>query len=322
MRGAAGERARQAADAAAEVEDVVVAARSASASSVAEQRVEVLCALAPEALARRRARYGSRLSTKWNGVLAGPFVPEGRACPADGPCFGAETYSARRCSPPSCPRPPPRPSTDLLERLGETFGARATPIEKRRMLVIVNPYATTVSDRLRHLVVHALAARYEVTAFDTQRQGHATELVREAAREGYDVVVAFGGDGTLNEAANGLAGTDVPLTHLPGGATNVFCKMLGIPGEIVDATEHLLRIADDWQPRHGRPRRGSTAATSRSPRASASTPRSSSAVDRKPAPQAPLRRVVLHVVGGADVPAPLPRQPAAGRGRDADGRAS
>ena len=53
--------------------------------------------------------------------------------------------------------------------------------------------------------------------------------MREAADEGYDVVVAFGGDGTLNEAANGLAGTDVPLTHLPGGSTNVFCKMLGSP---------------------------------------------------------------------------------------------
>jgi diacylglycerol kinase family enzyme len=135
----------------------------------------------------------------------------------------------------------------MLERLGETFGLDDR-VEKRRMLVIVNPYATTVSDRLKNLVVHALGSRYEVTAFDTQRRGHATELTREAAREGYDVVVAFGGDGTLNEAANGLVGTGVPLTHLPGGATNVFCKMLGIPGEIVDATEHLLRVADDWRP--------------------------------------------------------------------------
>jgi diacylglycerol kinase family enzyme len=136
----------------------------------------------------------------------------------------------------------------MLERLGNTFGLEDEG-DRRRMLVIVNPYATTVSDRLRSLVVHALGSRYEVTAFDTQRQGHATELTREAAREGYDVVVAFGGDGTLNEAANGLAGSGVPLTHLPGGATNVFCKMLGMPGDIVDATEHLLRIADDWRPR-------------------------------------------------------------------------
>ena len=117
------------------------------------------------------------------------------------------------------------------------------------MLIIVNPYATTVSDRIKSLVVHALESRYDVTAFDTQRRGHATELVREARDEGYDVVVAFGGDGTVREAADALAGTDVPLTHLPGGATNAFGKMIGVPGEIVDATEHLLRIADDWKPR-------------------------------------------------------------------------
>ena len=142
----------------------------------------------------------------------------------------------------------PAPALDSLERLTESFSL-SDATDRRKMLVIVNPYATTVSDRLRSLVVHALESRYDVTAFDTQRQGHATELVREAAQEGYEVVVAFGGDGTVNEAANGLAGTDVPLTHLPGGATNVFGKMLGIPGDIVDATEHLLRVADDWQPR-------------------------------------------------------------------------
>jgi diacylglycerol kinase family enzyme len=120
---------------------------------------------------------------------------------------------------------------------------------KRRMLIIVNPYATTVSDRLRHLVVYALQGRFEVDAVDTEAQGHATELCREAAHEGYDVVVAFGGDGTVNEAANGLLGSPTPLTCLPGGSANVFGKMLGIPGDPVDATEHLLAMADDWRPR-------------------------------------------------------------------------
>ncbi len=120
---------------------------------------------------------------------------------------------------------------------------------KRRMLIIVNPYATTVSDRLRHLVVYALQGRFEVDAVDTEARGHATELCREAAHEGYDVVVAFGGDGTVNEAANGLLGSATPLTCLPGGSANVFAKMLGIPGELVDATEHLLALADEWQPR-------------------------------------------------------------------------
>ncbi len=120
---------------------------------------------------------------------------------------------------------------------------------KRRMLIIVNPYATTVSDRLRHLVVYALQGRYEVDAVDTQARGHATELCREAAHEGYDVVVAFGGDGTINEAANGLLGSPTPLCCLPGGSANVFGKIIGIPGDLVDATEHLLAMADDWRPR-------------------------------------------------------------------------
>jgi diacylglycerol kinase family enzyme len=139
-------------------------------------------------------------------------------------------------------------TSDPLARLEATLEAgTATP--SKRMLIIVNPYATTVSDRLKNLVVYALRGSYHVDAIDTESRNHATELCREAAREGYDVVVAFGGDGTVNEAANGLAGSDTPLTCLPGGRTNVYCRMLGIPIDVVDATEHLLRVADDWQPR-------------------------------------------------------------------------
>jgi diacylglycerol kinase family enzyme len=138
-------------------------------------------------------------------------------------------------------------STDPLERLEATLAlGRSAPA--RRMLIIVNPYATTVSDRLKNLVVYALRGRYEVDAIDTDSRDHATELSREAAREGYDVVVAFGGDGTVNEAANGLAGSPTPLTCLPGGRANVYCRMLGIPTDVVDATEHLLLMADDWHP--------------------------------------------------------------------------
>ena len=144
----------------------------------------------------------------------------------------------------------PHAPDSALER-AEELADRALPERrpKKRMLVIVNPYATTVSDRLKNLVVYALQGRYEVDAIDTQSRNHATELCHEAAAEGYDVVVAFGGDGTVNEAANGLVGSDTPLTCLPGGATNVFCRMLGIPNDVVDATEHLLRIADDFEPR-------------------------------------------------------------------------
>src|SRR5688500_9520873 len=120
---------------------------------------------------------------------------------------------------------------------------------KRRMLVIVNPYATTVSDRLKNLVVYALQGRYDVEAVTTEAQNHATEIGREACDGGYDVVVAFGGDGTLNEVANGLAETDVPVSVLPGGSTNVVCRTLGIPNDVVDATEHLISLADDFRPR-------------------------------------------------------------------------
>jgi diacylglycerol kinase family enzyme len=120
---------------------------------------------------------------------------------------------------------------------------------KPRMLVVVNPYATTVSDRLKNLVVYALQGRYDVTAVMTEARSHAIEIGREARDGGYDVVVAFGGDGTLNEVANGLAGTGVPVSVLPGGSTNVVCRTLGIPNDVVDATEHLLGLADDFRPR-------------------------------------------------------------------------
>jgi diacylglycerol kinase family enzyme len=135
-----------------------------------------------------------------------------------------------------------------LEHLAEVAALERSP-RQRRMLVIVNPYATTMSDRVKNLVVYALQGRYDVQAVDTQAKGHAIELCREAAHEGYDVVVAFGGDGTVNEAANGLVGSPTPLTCLPGGATNVYCRMLGIPSDVVDATEHLLSLADTWRER-------------------------------------------------------------------------
>jgi diacylglycerol kinase family enzyme len=140
-------------------------------------------------------------------------------------------------------------STTPIGRLEAIVGLEDTGAPNRRMLVIVNPYATTVSDRLKNLVVYALRGRYDVHAVDTEARDHATELCRAAAAEGYDVVVAFGGDGTVNEAANGLIGSDTALCCLPGGRTNVYCRMLGIPTDVVDATEHLLGLAHDWNPR-------------------------------------------------------------------------
>ena len=137
---------------------------------------------------------------------------------------------------------------ESLERLAEASTLTA-PVQRRRMLIVVNPTATTMTARMRNLVVAALHGRYEVEAVDTQARGHATELSLEAAKDGYDVIVSFGGDGTVNEIANGLVGCTTPVTCLPAGATNVLCKMLGIPGDVVDATLHLLAMADRWRPR-------------------------------------------------------------------------
>jgi diacylglycerol kinase family enzyme len=139
---------------------------------------------------------------------------------------------------------PRRPAVSPVD-----FSAEKRPL-KRRMLLIVNPYASTVSERLCQLVIRALESRFEVEPVKTEARGHATVLSHRAARDGYDLVVAFGGDGTVNEAANGLLGARTPLCCLPGGSANVFGKMLGVPGDLVDATEHLLALADGrWHPR-------------------------------------------------------------------------
>src|SRR2546423_5721014 len=109
--------------------------------------------------------------------------------------------------------PPPATALERAEELADRVLPERGP--RRRMLVIVNPYASTVSDRLKNLVAYALQGRYSVEAVDTQARSHATEICRDAADEGYDVAVAFGGDGTVNEAANGLAGTGTPLPRPP-----------------------------------------------------------------------------------------------------------
>ena len=127
--------------------------------------------------------------------------------------------------------------------------ALEAPPHPRRMVVIANPHAAGVDPQLRRVVVAALGSRFDVEAVETDAPGHATGLAGAAARSGADVVVTLGGDGTVNEAANGLLGTGVPLFPLPGGSQNVYAKLLGIPADLIDAAEHLLRIADRWEPR-------------------------------------------------------------------------
>ena len=113
-----------------------------------------------------------------------------------------------------------------------------------RILLLVNSAASSVTGRRRVVIHKALSADHKVTLAETARRGHATRLARSAASDGTDVVVVLGGDGTLNEAANGLAGTDTALAALPGGSTNVFARIIGLPDDPIDAAGQLLDALD------------------------------------------------------------------------------
>lgn len=115
----------------------------------------------------------------------------------------------------------------------------------RRALLLYNPEATSVSASVRDVIFHALAADLKLETAETKRRGHASHLAAGAAHEGFDVVVCLGGDGTLNEVANGLVGTKVPLVPLPGGSTNVFARTVGLPNDPIEATSLVLRHLED-----------------------------------------------------------------------------
>jgi diacylglycerol kinase family enzyme len=116
-----------------------------------------------------------------------------------------------------------------------------------RALLVVNPAATTTSARTRDVLIHALASEMKLEAVTTEYRGHARDLARRAAEsDDVELVVALGGDGTVNEVVNGLLhhGPDPDrLPHLavvPGGSTNVFARALGLPNDAVEATGALL----------------------------------------------------------------------------------
>jgi diacylglycerol kinase family enzyme len=109
-----------------------------------------------------------------------------------------------------------------------------------RVLLLVNSTASSVTARTRVLIRKQLAEQHEVEVAETSRRGHATRLARAAANDGFDVVAVLAGDGTLNEAADGLAGTDTALAPLPGGSTNVYARTLSVPLDAMTATHTLL----------------------------------------------------------------------------------
>lgn len=115
-----------------------------------------------------------------------------------------------------------------------------------RALLLVNPTATTVSRRAQEVIARALATELDLDVAETRYRGHATSLARRAVTRGYEVAVALGGDGTVNETVNGLltcssrVSVHPALGVVPGGNANVFARALGLPGEPVEAAGMLL----------------------------------------------------------------------------------
>ncbi|MGY1833707.1 diacylglycerol/lipid kinase family protein [Blastococcus sp. SYSU DS0510] len=114
-----------------------------------------------------------------------------------------------------------------------------------RALVVVNPAATTTTAKTRNVLVGALASELKVDVAETTHRGHGRELGARATADGIDVVVALGGDGTVNEVVDGLLadgpGPGVPaLAVVPGGSTNVFSRALGRSRDPVEATAEIL----------------------------------------------------------------------------------
>lgn len=111
---------------------------------------------------------------------------------------------------------------------------------KPRALLIANPNATGTTPRVRDVIAHALGSALSIDIAETERRHHATELAAAAVADGYEIVISLGGDGTLNEVVNGLAGSDTTLITLPGGHTNVFARTHGLPRDPVEATGVIL----------------------------------------------------------------------------------
>lgn len=115
-----------------------------------------------------------------------------------------------------------------------------------RAVLIVNPNATSTTPAGRDLLAHALESRVDLTVVHTDHRGHAIEIGAQAARDGTDVLIVHGGDGTVNEVVNGVlaeGSTNTPAVGVvPGGSANVFARSLGISPDPIEATNQVVDL--------------------------------------------------------------------------------
>lgn len=110
---------------------------------------------------------------------------------------------------------------------------------KPAAVLIVNPNAGRLEDATRNDVVDSIRARFQIEGHATTARDSGITIASEAADAGAKLVIAFGGDGHINEVANGLAGSSTALGIVPGGTMNVFARVLGIPLDPLAAVDHL-----------------------------------------------------------------------------------
>jgi diacylglycerol kinase family enzyme len=111
-----------------------------------------------------------------------------------------------------------------------------------RGLLIANPMATSTSSGVRDVITHALGLEVDLEVVTTTHRGHAEQLAGET--RGLDLLITLGGDGTINEAVNGMLNSGVPdppmLATIPGGSANVMARALGFPNDAIEATGMIL----------------------------------------------------------------------------------
>jgi diacylglycerol kinase family enzyme len=123
-----------------------------------------------------------------------------------------------------------------------------------RAILVVNPHATSTTPAWRDVLVSALSTQLKLDVAHTDARDHAARLAMQAARDGFDLVVVHGGDGTVNEVVNGLLADGVraggpALAVVPGGSANVFGSSIGVPRDPIEATAHLLRALETGRQR-------------------------------------------------------------------------
>lgn len=113
----------------------------------------------------------------------------------------------------------------------------------------MNPEARGVTPALQHLMTTALEARFALTVTGTHARDAGVEVARRAVNDGAELLIAFGGDGLVNEVVNGMAGSDAILGIIPGGTMNVFARTLGISATPANAADYILKQAGHLAPR-------------------------------------------------------------------------